>query len=79
MALSGGLHAHLPQKDIEKIVNLTELSQDTHTKFNRTNLIQILWAKCMPIAFELQQVYLTSSLILRAVMANVHIIKKVLI
>ena len=26
--LSGGLHAHLPQKDIEKKVNLTELSQN---------------------------------------------------
>ena len=29
VALSGGLHAHLPQKDIETKVNLTELSQET--------------------------------------------------
>ena len=28
MALLGGLHAHLPQKDIEKKVSLTELNQD---------------------------------------------------
>ena len=28
VALSGGLHGHLPQKDIEKKVNLTEPSQD---------------------------------------------------
>ena len=28
VALSVGLHAHLPQKDIEKKVNLTEGSQD---------------------------------------------------
>ena len=28
VALSGGLHAHLPQKDIEKKVNLTEQIQD---------------------------------------------------
>ena len=27
VALSGGLHAHLPQKDIEKKVNSTEQSQ----------------------------------------------------
>ena len=29
VALLGGLHAHLPQKDIETKVNLTELSQET--------------------------------------------------
>jgi hypothetical protein len=34
MALSGGLHAHLPQKDIEKKANLTELSQDAKKKIN---------------------------------------------
>ena len=28
MALSEGLHAHLPKKDIEKKVNLTEQTQD---------------------------------------------------
>ena len=33
VALSGGLHAHLPQKDIEKKVNLTEESQDAKKNF----------------------------------------------
>ena len=43
VALSRGLHAHLPQKDIEKKVNLTEESQDAKKKFfNRANLILIL-------------------------------------
>ena len=43
MALSGGLHAHLLQKDIEKKVNLTELSQDAKTFFfDRNKLILIL-------------------------------------
>ena len=43
VALSGGLHAHLPQKDIEKKVNLTEQSQDQKNDFlDRTNLILIL-------------------------------------
>jgi hypothetical protein len=43
VALSGGLHAHLPQKDIEKKVNLTEESQDAKKRnFNRANLIFLL-------------------------------------
>ena len=43
VALSGGLHAHLLQKDFEKKVNLTELSQDAKKKkFNCANLILIL-------------------------------------
>ena len=33
VALSGGLHAHLPSKDIEKKVNLTEPSQDSNFFF----------------------------------------------
>ena len=33
MALSGGLHAHLLQKDIEKKVNLMEESQDAKEFF----------------------------------------------
>ena len=33
VALSGELHAHLPQKDIEKKVNLTEESQDANFFF----------------------------------------------
>jgi hypothetical protein len=42
VALSGGLHANLPQKDIEKKVNLTEESQDAKKKNTRANLILIL-------------------------------------
>ena len=38
-----GLHAHLSQKDIEKKVNLKELSHDTtFFFFNSANLILIL-------------------------------------
>jgi hypothetical protein len=43
VALSKGLHAHLPQRDIEKKVNLTEESQDAKFFFfNCTNLILTL-------------------------------------
>ena len=56
VALSGGLHAHLPPKDIEKKVNLLEPSQDSFFfSFNCTNFILISWAKCKAIDFELQQ------------------------
>ena len=55
-ALSGGLHAHLPQKDNDQKVNLKEESQEAKKiKNNCANLILIMWAKCMAIAFELQQ------------------------
>ena len=43
VALAGGLHAHLPQKDIDQKVNLTEQSQDAKKKkFNWANLILML-------------------------------------
>ena len=43
VALSGGLHAHLPQKDNDQKVNLTEQSQDAKKKkFNWANLILML-------------------------------------
>ena len=43
VASSKWLHAHLPQKDFEKKVNLAELSQDAKEKlFNHANLILIL-------------------------------------
>ena len=51
---SGGLYVLLPQKDIEKKKNLMEQCQGAK-KINCTNLILILWEKCMAIAFELQQ------------------------
>jgi hypothetical protein len=56
VALSGGLHAHLQQKDIEKKVNLTEPIQEAKKIFfNGANPMLILCANCMVIAFELQQ------------------------
>ena len=42
MALAGGLHAYLPQKDINKKVNLEEQCQDANFFFIRANLILIL-------------------------------------
>ena len=33
MALAGGLHAYLPQKDIDQKVNLTEQHQDANFFF----------------------------------------------
>ena len=57
VAKSGGRHTHLPQKTLEKKVNLTELSQDAKKFFfDLIFNILILWAKCMPIDFEFQQV-----------------------
>jgi hypothetical protein len=42
VAFSGGLHAHLQQKDIEKKVNLTEPIQEAKKKnFNGANLMLI--------------------------------------
>ena len=56
VAWSGGRHAHLPQKDFEKKVNLTEESQDAKKNFFDSIFnILMLWGKCMPIAFEIQQ------------------------
>ena len=42
VALSGGLHAYLPQKDIEKKVNLTELSQDAKKNFFDSFFIMLM-------------------------------------
>jgi hypothetical protein len=55
LALSGGLHAYLPQKDIEKKVNLMELSQDAKSFFLIAPILFIYYEQCMPIDFELQQ------------------------
>ena len=46
LALSGGLHAHLLQKDIEKKVNLTETSRDSKTCFLITPIIYLYYAHC---------------------------------
>ena len=55
VALSGGLHAHLPQKDIEKKVNLTEQSQEAKKKKNNwANLILILCGKSGVKHFEFE-------------------------
>ena len=53
VAQSGGYHAHLLQKDIEKKANLTEQRQDAK-KYLIFNIL-LLWAKCMLINFEFQQ------------------------
>ena len=54
-ALSGGLHAHLPQKDNDQKVNLTEESQEAKKKkFNLANLILILWGKSGVKEFEFE-------------------------
>jgi hypothetical protein len=43
VALPGGLHTYLQQKDIEKKVNLTEPIQEAKKKkFNGANLMLIL-------------------------------------
>ena len=56
VALPGGLHAHLQQKDIEKKVNFKEpIQKAKEILFNGANLMLVLWVNCMPIAFELQQ------------------------
>ena len=55
VALSEGLHAHLPQKDIEKKSKFNGAKSGCKKKINRTYLIFILWAKCRPIKFVLQQ------------------------
>ena len=56
VAWSGGGHAHLAQKDIAKKVNLMEESQDAKKNFfDLIFNILMLWGKCMPIAFEIQQ------------------------
>ena len=54
-ALSGGLHAHLPQKDNDQKVNLTEESQEAiKKKINLANLILILWGKSGVKEFEFE-------------------------
>ena len=54
MALSGGLHAYLLQKDIEKKMELKQNAKKKKENYH-ANLILILWAKCMPNDFVLQQ------------------------
>ena len=53
VALSGGLHAHLPQEDIEKKSKFNEANWGWKKKC--ANFIHIIWGNCMPIAFELNQ------------------------
>jgi hypothetical protein len=42
MPLSGGLHAHLPKKDIERKVNLPEQIHDAKKKKKSANFILII-------------------------------------
>ena len=50
MALSGGLHAYLQQKDIGKKVNLTEESQDAKKKLRQSYsyIMRNVYAHCFP-------------------------------
>ena len=48
------LHTHLPQKEIEKKSKFNKAKSGC-IFFILANLILIFWAKCKPIAFELQQ------------------------
>ena len=55
MALPGGLHAHLQQKDIEKKVNLLRQSQDAKKKLRQSYSYIMIKVYDQAIAFELQQ------------------------
>ncbi len=64
VAWPGGRHVHFPQKDIEKKVNSTELSQVAKNFFfNFIFDILILWGKCMPIFLNFNNVHFLPSLI----------------
>ena len=71
VGLSGGLHAHLPQKDIEKKVNLTEESR----AFKKNLIAPILFLyheeSVCPLLLNYNKVYLVSSLIAKP---SLHII-----
>ena len=68
MALSGGLHAHLPQKDIEKKVNLTEESQDAKKKFLIAPILFLYYEESVcPLLFKYNKVYFVSSLIAKPI------------
>ena len=51
VALLGGLHAHLPQNDIEKKSKFKGAKSGRNFFFNRANFILILLAKYMHISF----------------------------
>jgi hypothetical protein len=64
VALSRGLHAYLPQKDIEKKVNLTEESQDAKKK-NLIAPISFLYYEesVCPLLLKYNKVYFVPSII----------------
>jgi len=60
----GGRHAHFPQKDIEKKVNSTELSQDTKFFFSILFLIFLYYELSVcPFFLNFNNVYFLPSLI----------------
>jgi hypothetical protein len=65
VALLRGLHAHLPQKDIEKRVNLTKPSQDAKKKkiMIATSLFLYYELSVCPLILNSNKVYFLSSLI----------------
>jgi hypothetical protein len=76
VALSGGLHAHLPQKDIEKKVNLTEESQDAKKKKNLIAPILFLYYEesVCPLILKYNKVYFVSSLITKPSADPIYVI-----
>jgi hypothetical protein len=62
VAQSRGLHAHLPQKDIEKKVNLTEESQDAKMFLFAPILFLYYEEIVCPLLSKYNNVYFVSSL-----------------
>jgi hypothetical protein len=63
VAISGGLHAHLPQKDIEKKVNFVEQTQDAKKKETARILFLYYELIVCPLLLNYNKVHLASSLI----------------
>jgi hypothetical protein len=71
VALSGGLHAHLLQKDFEKKVNLTELSQDAKKKNLIAPILFLYYELSVcPLILNYNKVYFPTSLIAKP---SIHI------
>ena len=72
VALSRGLHAHLPQIDIEKKVNLTEESQDAKKKFLIAPILFLYYEESVcPLILKYNKVYFVSSLITKPILHRV--------
>ena len=62
VALSGRLHSYLPQKDIEKKVNLIEESQDAKKNFLIAPILFLYYEESVcPLILKYNKVYFVSS------------------